>query len=770
MLSTARANKVLLINPSGWVRDNVNLGLCYLSSALKAAGFEAPILELNLYPMGDESLVEAVKAIKPTVIGISVKTATANEGGRLASLFAKHFPEAVLLAGGPHVTIAAEAYLTTFEAFHYAAMSEAEISIVEILNALEEGRPVSAVPGVVHRQAGKVVVNSWTPPPKLDELTLPDFSAVIGFDWKSGMFQYPILSSRGCPYECIFCCVPDLTGSRKWRSRSVKSFVDEMEFALREGGVRHFELWDDNFTLHLPRAKQICREIIARGLDITWACHNGIRADRIDEELALLMSQAGCVRVAFGIESGNASTFDRLKKGEPLKAVVDAVNIVRKAGIDAIGYFIIGLPGDDLQKFIETIRFQRSLGLRDHRFGMLVPYPKTEIWDIVQREGRMLSDITKSVHYYPNDDVAPITFETPGFPKEDMERAYFISRAFPLYDFTTRAKEEGRRSFVVYLASSELAPYLPGFLRASEPSTTHVVVGRSASEREALLAKVGTGASIEFHDCVPVGLPEDSALFVCDSAHLFQPSEYHSRAPFFLFSPENSVLLEERCDPEGRVVVGREDLRLLAEQLRASGATPPAFLTGATSEVSELLEIWRREGVDVSRLDIFYGRELLLAERGDVALEGFDGVEQSGERAWRWAMGLRQRASFPPFSGCRNRVRYAFQLPVAGSELIVRMGGRELAKACSPARSDLHIEGVFDFSSEEFPGLAELEFEVVGLEGKAGVSATDSRPLSYNVLRFELSKVPEAGLYPDPFPSSRKHIARAWMEKQGATC
>ncbi|MBF0231823.1 MAG: B12-binding domain-containing radical SAM protein [Desulfamplus sp.] len=489
--------KILLINPSGWQKDSVNLGLAYLAASLKQAGYPTLILDLNRNEMNDWYLMQTAKDYAPLLIGISVKTATANEGGRIANMLSQEIPETLLLAGGPHITISAESYMKAFPAFHYAVMGEGEQSIVELVKTIAADKPVDAIRGLVFRKGGQDIINNWSPPENLDDLPLPDLDSIEGFNWNG--FRYPIVTSRGCPFQCTYCCVNKLTGSRKWRSRSAENVLDELEYIVRKKGISAFEIWDDNFTLNINRAKEICRGLIQRKLNLSWYCHNGIRADRIDSELAHLMKQAGCTSIAFGIESGNVETFDSIKKGEPLSAVVRAVKIVKKTGIKAIGYFIIGLPGDNLERFIETIRFQRSLKLDNYIFGMLIPYPKTEVWDVVQNSGKMFCDITRTQHF--SSDIVPISFELPGFPKQDMIRAFYIARYFSLYDAVQKIINRGETPFVAYHMSQEIETSLAGMIIACDPHTKHFIIGIADTNKVFELpsfAQLPKGLSIRF--------------------------------------------------------------------------------------------------------------------------------------------------------------------------------------------------------------------------------------------------------------------------------
>ena len=514
MSTSAKCFRILLISPSGWQKESVNLGLASLAGPLVEDGFDVKVFDLDYRAQSDEDLVGRIRDFDPFIIGFSVKTATAREGARLACLAAEAVPQATLVVGGAHVTLCAKEYLTEETVFHYAVMGEAEESFLEFARTLRDRLPVTGNNGIVWRDGDEVVINAWAPPSDLSTLPYPNFDVIDGFNWDG--FRYPIVTSRGCPYKCTYCCVSKLAGSIKWRRSGPAGVVGELEHVTRTRGITHFEILDDNFTLHVGRAMEICQELVERDLKLSWWCHNGIRADKITPELARLMKAAGCTSVAFGIETGNADTFLTIKKGETLQHVVDAVNMVKAAGIQAVGYFIIGLPGDTLETFIETLRFQRSLNLDHWQFGILIPYPKTEVWDLVLERGRFFCDITETQHF--GGDIVPISFELPEFPREDMVRAYYVSRNFDLFEMAQSFARKAGRVTITYVTADKYIDKLAGMIIACPDGTHHRVVSdRPLSDVKALK---GFSQSRRDHDItmlrkVPKAKPGTAEIFVC---------------------------------------------------------------------------------------------------------------------------------------------------------------------------------------------------------------------------------------------------------------
>ncbi len=171
-------NRVLLINPSGWQKESTNLGLAYLSSALKEAGYPTLVLDINRYQLSDRVLTERVLGYSPRVIGISVKTATANSGGHIANLLSPVCPDVIFVAGGPHLTLCAESYMNDFSVFNYGILGEGEKHLVELVDALSNNSAVNKLKGLVYRIDGRIQINRWHPPDDLNDLPLPDFDSI----------------------------------------------------------------------------------------------------------------------------------------------------------------------------------------------------------------------------------------------------------------------------------------------------------------------------------------------------------------------------------------------------------------------------------------------------------------------------------------------------------------------------------------------------------------------------------------------------------------
>ncbi len=220
------------------------------------------------------------------------------------------------------------------------------------------------------------------------------------------------------------CNVPTVIG-RKFRTRSGKNILEELRYAQERYRSTEFKVLDDNFTLLMDRAKDICRLLIDEKLYMKWTCPNGIRADRLDEDLCHLMHEAGCYSMSIGVESGDPEVFEKINKGEKLGDVERGIRIAQAAGIQVHGFFIIGLVGSTVETDKRSIEFAKRMGI-SASWGVLVPYPGTPVWGQVLADPnvRMLRDWKEGFHIGARPKVV---FDTPEYPAEERVRMYYLA-------------------------------------------------------------------------------------------------------------------------------------------------------------------------------------------------------------------------------------------------------------------------------------------------------------------------------------------------------
>jgi radical SAM superfamily enzyme YgiQ (UPF0313 family) len=325
-----------------------------------------------------------LKEFQPDLLVVSVTTPTLPKDLEACAIAKRVNPTVLTVCKGAHFLAADVSPFEMEMALDVIVKGEAEETIAELAVAND----ISKVLGISYRRNGEVLHTEKHPLRQdLDSLPFParhliDNTIYIRPD--TGEPQTTISTSRGCPYECIYCLAPVISGS-KLRMRSPKNVVDEVEQCVTKFNIRNFLFLADTFTLHRNWTVSVCKEIVDRGLKINW-CANS-RANSIDEEKLQWMKKAGCWLIAFGIESGNQEMLDRMKKSMKLEDSRRAIRLCRQYGIKSSAYYIFGLPWETRDTAEATIAFAKELNANFTEFYTAYPFPGTEFHDIALKGG-----------------------------------------------------------------------------------------------------------------------------------------------------------------------------------------------------------------------------------------------------------------------------------------------------------------------------------------------------------------------------------------------
>lgn len=413
--------RVLLINPPNSLEVGTDfkinvfqpIGLAYVAAMLEKNKIKVKILDAlaegfdrervingrKMIGLSYEEIAKVIKDYKPDVVGVGAPFSfQAHEMHAVINLVKIINNKIITIAGGSHVTIQPEEVLAN-KNVDYIIRGEGEYAMLELVRALQKKEKLKNIGGLSYRdKKGKIINNSRNRPIlKLDELPNParnllpmekyleaaKKAMVIEGLLMYGKRRTSIITSRGCPFTCTFCSVY-LTMTRVWRGRSPENVLAEIEECINKFGVEYIDILDDNFTLDPERAKKICQLIIDKKLKIKWSTPNGIRADRVDEELIVLMKKAGCIGVKVAPESGSQKVLDRIiKKHLDLKKVKEVVIMCRKHGLPVEAFFVIGFPEEKIKDIKQTIKYAkelRKLGCSFCYFFLATPYFGTEMY------------------------------------------------------------------------------------------------------------------------------------------------------------------------------------------------------------------------------------------------------------------------------------------------------------------------------------------------------------------------------------------------------
>ncbi len=425
--------RILLIDPPG-KNKGLNTGLGYLCAALENA-HAARVLDLNNLVIGrcgdanaeifgderDRRVSAYLNDFRPELVGISVKSFTAQVAKHLISVIRRTRPGTLCIVGGPHVSLEGGRYVGECGA-DFGLQGEGEISFPALCDALEAKREIRNIEGLICLREGNVPADRKNGViEKLDSLPFPNYENFSSVVQNGGrMPEYPLLSSRGCPYACSYCSMPKIMG-RKWRFRFPTCVVDELKRARKKYSSTSFTVVDDNLTLNVERVEQICNLLIREQVNLPWNSQNGIRADRVTESLARRMKLSGCSHVWVGIESADEAVFGAIDKGESLADIRKGIRNLQKEGIRVGGFFIVGLPGTTREQDLKIIDFVRFHRIDAFVFNF-VPYPGTRASDWVAQHGRLLRDNEGALQYGGNG-LEPV-FDTPEYSREDRIKTF----------------------------------------------------------------------------------------------------------------------------------------------------------------------------------------------------------------------------------------------------------------------------------------------------------------------------------------------------------
>jgi len=388
--------RILLINPPSEyliraslppvVEDSTGfyppLGLLYVAAyAERVEGCDVQLLDCDAQGIRHNDLFEKIKTFRPDVIGIQALTFTLIDAVEVARTAKKVSTHALVVMGGPHPTLYPEETLGIPEV-DVVVRGEGEYAFEALLRAFQSGRSLDLIPGVLT----KAGIRGGACPEKLnyindlDELKMPA-RHLLDLSRYSSSLASPkrittMMSSRGCPGRCVFCDRPQM--GKIFRKRSAESVVTEMTHCVRDLCVKEIIFYDDTFTIDKERVIEICDRIIGGCLQVLWDIR--ARVDTMTPQMILKLRQAGCVRIHYGVETGSPRLQKLIRKNLDLEKMREVFTLTRRAGIETLGYFMIGLPTETKTEVEETMNLILSLPMDYAHIATFTPYPGTAVY------------------------------------------------------------------------------------------------------------------------------------------------------------------------------------------------------------------------------------------------------------------------------------------------------------------------------------------------------------------------------------------------------
>lgn len=445
----SRADVVLVHPTYSFPEKSPPLGLAYLQAYLRRAGIGCRSIDVDANHLSRAATLKAIESMAPSVVGISFMTSQAIEAASLAVQIKACMPHVQVVAGGCHTSaLPAESSSNGFDA---AVVSEGEGPLLDIVQrVLSDGRIGEGIANVLLRGQDETSLARRPLIADLDALPFPDWSdmppgsygdGIVGSDITAPLFS--VLTSRGCPNDCIF-CASNSVFERRFRKRGAESIFAELVELHERYGARLVTFVDDTLTIDRNRIMRLCDLISSSRLEMEWMCN--ARVNTVDRDMLRAMAEAGCRNICFGVESGDPDVLSRIKKRITLERAREAHEMARMAGISVSTFFMVGNLGETLESIDKTVSL--ALDISDFpSVAIATPYPGTELLDIVRKNGWLRttdwSQYVTAPHVLP--DYRPVATNGILSEEELMNAYYYVNRKFVHHKLVSKY---GRRFYL----------------------------------------------------------------------------------------------------------------------------------------------------------------------------------------------------------------------------------------------------------------------------------------------------------------------------------
>jgi len=353
------------------------LGLMYIQAVLDKEGYESKIVDI--YDSYDE-IRQIINSYNPNIVGISCFTNYRKSSFELARVAKETNPSIIVVMGGPHATYLWEQMLRNIPEVDIIVKGEGEITYLELVKALENKTPLDKVDGIAFRKNNELYSTKERGLiQNLDSIPFPSYRDI---DLSKYSNRIHVHSSRGCFNSCTYCAT---FWKNHWRGRSAKNVVDEIEWLVKEKGLKYLYFSDDIFTVDKQRAIDICKMLIDRKIDIGWVTET--RVDSVSYEVLYWMKKAGCSILQFGVESGSPTILKNIKKNITLEQIRNAFKLCKEVGLKAQAFIMVGNQGETWETVRETERLLDEIKPDVLSVAIAGIFPNTELYRIAKEKG-----------------------------------------------------------------------------------------------------------------------------------------------------------------------------------------------------------------------------------------------------------------------------------------------------------------------------------------------------------------------------------------------
>lgn len=416
--------------------------LIFLGAYLRAHNEDCRLIDANALSLNIEETVNQILSHAPKYVGFTSPTMLISTVGKIAEKIKGLRPDIVTIAGGPHISAMPYETMKLYRHIDIGVIGEGELTLIQLLNALRNTLPLGGINGIIYRDnvslkitAARMYIEDIDTLPfpawdMLPEITKYYQQSAARID---RLPNISLVSSRGCPFQCIF-CARNVFGNVT-RTHSAEYILKMIQYLKTRYKIKSISFEDENFVIYRKRLIEFCNRIIDEKINITWDCASNVNA--VTPEILSLMKKAGCWQINYGIESGSQRILDFIKKNVKLGDITRTLQMTKDAGIQTKGYFIIGHPTETLESIQETITFIKAIPLDVFQMSFMIPLPGTELYSIAHHYGAFEND-------WENMNIWTPLFIPSGLTREILEkeskRAYreFYLRWRPIATYAKR--------------------------------------------------------------------------------------------------------------------------------------------------------------------------------------------------------------------------------------------------------------------------------------------------------------------------------------------
>lgn len=436
---------VLLLYPSySYPRKSPPLGLAYLAAYIEQAGYQPHVYDFNITPLSKEQLVGLLDSQAWLLVGISFMTNQFAEARILADTIKKHSPQIPLVAGGPHPSSIPERTLLEIRDFDMIVVGEGEETLKDLCDSLRYDRDLAEVNGLCYRKDSDILMNKKRelildldkhPFPAWKFFNLEKYN-VFSIAKNNDGAVFAMLSSRGCPNHCTFCDSHTIF-QRKFRGRSAENIYEEIMFLHEKYGLIEFDFVDDLVTIHKNRIIVLSKLLKNTGIPFRWMAN--ARVNTVDREMLQAMKDAGCIRVDFGVETGDLKVREMMRKKITNEQIRNAHYLAHDIGLSTGSFAMVGNLGETKKSAKMTVELLKDIG-DDVMVSIACPFPGTELYEKAKAKGlvntedwtRYVTSPTYTDNYWP-------VMRTEGMSEgEILDSFYYIHSFFAKRKFQRR--------------------------------------------------------------------------------------------------------------------------------------------------------------------------------------------------------------------------------------------------------------------------------------------------------------------------------------------